>query len=86
MARVWVAALAALMIIGSAAAAVAGDAEDCSNYKALLKTDPARTGQRRGKTGKLQPTMPHPRLQAYMATARLPPRFRHTSSWLLSRS
>jgi len=43
MARVWVAALAALMIIGSATAAVAGDTEDCSNYKALLKTDPART-------------------------------------------
>src|SRR5574338_204588 len=43
MARVRVAALAALMIIGSATAAVAGDDEDCSNYKALLKTDPART-------------------------------------------
>src|SRR5262245_13529715 len=43
MARVWVAALAVLMIIGSATTAVAGDAEDCSNYNAPLKTDPART-------------------------------------------
>jgi uncharacterized protein len=43
MARVCVTALAAMMVIGSATAAVAGDAEDCSNHKALLKTDPART-------------------------------------------
>jgi uncharacterized protein len=33
MVRVWVAALAALMVIGSAAAALAGDAEECKNTK-----------------------------------------------------
>src|SRR5215831_1100439 len=41
MVRVWVAALAA-MLVGGSAAAVADDAEDCSNAEVLLKADPAR--------------------------------------------
>jgi hypothetical protein len=51
MARVWVAALAATLVIGSATAAVAEDLADCKNAKVLLKNRPGEGGVRMSSPG-----------------------------------